>query len=171
MRKRRICLLITAIFGMLVAGCTTTDFKANMVGEYNLIPKIAGKDFVVLGLVSVTATETTTVSAFHISTKRTGEQITFDLLLREAKRLYPDVSDIINVRIDRVDQSRTSIFDFLIGYTRTVKYLGNAIAIQYTTALEEVRGPLEGSSGTLPGAHQDRKKGGIIGAIGGILGL
>jgi len=109
---------VVAVIGLL-AGCTTTDLKSNLIGEYNLIPKIASKDFDVLGLVSVTATEKITVTPFGLTKEITGERVTFDLLLQEAKNLYPDVSDIINVRIDRIDQSKTSVFDFLMGYTRT----------------------------------------------------
>ena len=137
-------------FGFMLAGCTSTDVKSNVAGEYNLIPKIASKDFIALGLVSVTATESVIISPFHFTKDVSGERVTFDLLLREARRLYPETSDIINVRIDRIDQSRTTLVDFFTGSSRTVKYIGNALAIQYTDALEEVREPLKGRADTLP---------------------
>ena len=143
-----LCVMIA--FGLLLAGCTSTDVKSNVAGEYNLVPKLASKDFVPLGLVSVTATETVIISPFHFTKDVSGERVTFDLLLKEARRLYPETSDIINVRVDRIDQSRTTLVDFFTGSSRTVKYIGNALAIQYTDALEEVRDPLRGRVDTLP---------------------
>ena len=151
-RRRYIVVMLCVIlaFGSLLAGCTSTDVKSNVAGEYNLIPKIASKDFIALGLVSVTATETVIISPFHFTKDVSGEKVTFDLLISEARRLYPETSDIINVRIDRIDQSRTTLVDFFTGSFRTVKYIGNALAIQYTDALEEVRDPLDGRVDTLP---------------------
>jgi len=149
---------VLALIGILM-GCTSTDLKTNSGGEYNMIP-LAGKDFVILGLVTVTATEKIKVAPLYLAKEITGERITFDLLLQEAKKLYPDLSDIINVRIDRVDQSRTSLFDFFIGYDRTIQYLGNAIAVKYTTAVE--------SSG--PGGYGNLPSGGNINAFTGSRG-
>jgi len=150
---------LLAVIGLLMGCTTTTDLKSNMIGEYNMIPKIASKDFNVIGLVSVTATENLIVTSLGMTKEITGERVTFDLLLKEAKRLYPDVSDIINVRIDRVDQSKRSIIDFLTGYNRTIIYYGNALAVKYTTALED---NLPGKSGKLPS--------GDGGLLGGLLG-
>jgi len=155
---------VVVVIGFL-AGCTTTNLKSNLAGEYNMIPKIAGKDFNVIGLVSVSATEKTVVTPLHLTKDITGERVTFDLLLQEAKKLYPDVSDIINVRIDRVDQSKRSVFDFFTGYDRTIQYFGNALAVKYTTALEEVRDPLKGKTGQLPDGESG---GGLLGALGGL---
>jgi len=148
---------------LTLVGCTSTDVKSNLVGEYNLIPKIAGKDFVVLGLVSVNAEETTSVSPLHLVTTKKGEAVTFDLLLQKAKELYPDVSDIINVRIDQVDQSKTGLLDFLTGSKKTVKYVGNALAVKYTDALQEVQDPLAGKGSALPGGSSTGEKKGLFG--------
>jgi len=149
------CLLFEALCAALaitltLAGCTSTDMKSNVTGEYNHITKISSKDFVSLGLISVIATETEIIYPFHFVKETLGEKVTFDLLLQEARRLYPETSDIINIRIDRVDQSKRTLFDFLIGSTKTAKYIGNALAIRYTDALEEVRDPLRARTDTLP---------------------
>jgi len=141
---------LTAVIGFMVVGCTTTDLKSAMHGEYNLIPKIAGKDFVALGLVSVKTTETIVIDPLSINTTITGERVNYDLLLQAAKELYPEVTDIINVRIDKVHKGTESPFTWLIGGTTTIDYYGNALAIRYTEALDEVRDPLGGKSRNLP---------------------
>ena len=143
-------LCVTLALGLILAGCTSTDVKYNLSGSYNAIPKIASKDFIPLGLVSVTAIETEIISPFHFMKDWSGEGVTFDMLLQEAKRLYPETSDIINIRIDRIFQSRTTLVDFFTGSTRTWKDIGNALAIKYTDALEEVRDPLSGRYYSLP---------------------
>jgi hypothetical protein len=143
-----LCLILA--FAFTAAGCKTTDVKSGMVGEYNLIPKISSKDFDVLGFVTVETHETIVKSPLYLTAIHTGEIITYDLLLREALRLYPDVSDIINIRIDRNDQGKTTPFDWLLGTTKTIRYIGNALAIKYTVALEETREPLPGRNRALP---------------------
>jgi hypothetical protein len=156
-----IAAFITVISFITVGCTTTTDLKTNLAGEYNLIPKIAGKDFVPLGLVSVSSTVVETVSPFRFTVTTEGERITFDMLLQEARRLYPDVSDIINVRIDRRNVSTKRWFlDFFTGTTTTSRYYGNALAVRYTNALEEVREPLEGRQGALPGGTSGANSGG-----------
>jgi hypothetical protein len=145
-----VMLCVMLAFGLMLAGCTSTDLKSNVAGEYSLITKIASKDFIPLGFVSVNATETVIISPFYFTKEMLGEKVTFDLLLQEARRLYPETSDIINIRIDRLDQNKTTLVDFFIGSTRTVKYIGNALAIQYTDALEEVREPSGARTDTLP---------------------
>jgi len=160
MAKRRFLtgiLRVTLVFALTLTGCTTTDVKSNVVGDYNLIPKIASKDFTALGLVSVSAIEALTYSPFHLAKEMSGEKITFDLFLQEARRLYPETSDIINIRIDRIDQSKTTFFDFIIGSTKIVKYIGNALAVKYTDSLEEVREPLGGRNDILPALFIDQR--------------
>ena len=155
-----LCLVLA--FGFVAGSCTTTDVKSNMAGEYNLIPKIAGKDFVVLGLVSVKTQEVKKVSPLRLSTSIEGQRITYDLLLTEARTRHADVSDIINVRIDKVEKSKKGLFDFLTGGETTIEYYGNALAIRYTTAIQEGERPISGRRDTLP-------RGGLTG--GGLLDL
>jgi hypothetical protein len=163
--KLFVIIALVMVIGFLT-GCTTTNLKSNLGGEYNMIP-IARKDFTILGLVNVTATENLIVAPLHLSRDITGERVTFDLLLQEAKRLYPDVSDIINVRIDRIDNSRTSLFHFFTGYNKTVQYLGNAIAVKYTTAVDS-NGP--GESRTLGGGYSGVSGRGFFGFLNGFFG-
>jgi len=154
MKKRRLPAgILCAALIIAFTGCTSTDVKSNVVGDYNLIPKIASKDFVALGLVTVSTIEMEIIYPFHFVTQRSGEKITYDLFLQEARVLYPETSDIINVRIDRVDQNRKTFFDFIIGSTRIVKYIGNALAIKYTDSIEEVRDPLMGRNDVLPALY------------------
>ena len=143
-------LCVALAFGFALVGCTSTDMKSNVDGEYSLITKISSKDFVPLGFVTVNATETLIISPFHFTKELSGEKVTFDLILQEARNLYPETSDIINIRIDRIDQVKTTFFDFLIGSTKTVRYIGNGLAIKYTNALEEVREPSGARTNTLP---------------------
>jgi len=142
---------LAAIIGFTAVSCTTTDLKNTMHGEYNMIPKIAGKDFDSLGLVSTKTTETVVVSFLSFNTTITGERVNYDLLLQEAKKLYPEVTDIINVRIDKVYKGTNSPFFWLTGGTTTVDYYGNALAIKYTKALDEARDPLGGRNDRIPG--------------------
>jgi len=131
-----LCLIL--LFGFVTVSCTSYyNVKEMKTGEFNKISKIAGKDFEVLGVVFVDSTITYTVSPFRLSERMEGEEITFDALMREAKRLYPSCSDIINVRIDSVLKTQTSVFDFFTGYTATWGYFANALAIRYTDALED----------------------------------
>ena len=169
MKNTKIAVGVLALVLAFVAlGCTSTNVKSAFVGEYNMIPKIAGKDFVVLGHVSVSATEEINVSPLRFRTEHKGERVTFDLLLQEAIRLYPEVTDIINVRIDRIVQGDTSPLDFFIGSHQNVRYIGNALAVMYTDALPEGEWPIGGKSKSLPQAGLRppvRKKFSLIGTL------
>ena len=143
--------LLVLVLGFTVIGCTSTDVKSNTSGEY-MFANIAGKDFTVLGFVTVNTTEEIRISPLKISTDWKGERVTYDLLLQEAKKLYPSVSDIINVRVDQISQGRTSLLDYFTGTTRTNKYIGNALAIEYTGTHERSSGTVHsmGSAGFGP---------------------
>jgi len=141
---------LIAVIGVAAVGCTTIDLKTNMDGEYNKIPKIAGKDFDILGHITVNTTETIVVSALSLETTVSGERITYDLMLQEAKKSYPGFSDIINIRIDKIEKGKKGPFFWLTGGTTTYDYIGNALAIRYTKALDEGQKPISGDSGDLP---------------------
>jgi hypothetical protein len=94
---------------------------------------IAIKDYTVVGIVRVESEEITQRGFLAIANSHTGSQITYDLLISEAKRLGAD--DIINVRIDRTDASLHGAFDWLFGYTEKYAYTANALAIRYTKAV------------------------------------
>jgi hypothetical protein len=126
-------LIFVSIALLAVMGCTTTDFTNNDVGTFNLAP-IATKDYEVLGPVSLTAEDVLTVGFAGWTQSHSGSTVTFENLLTEAKKLGAD--DIINVRIDIYDNNSTNkILDPIIGYTKTYRYIGNALAIKYTTAI------------------------------------
>ncbi|MGA2974173.1 MAG: hypothetical protein ABSF77_02560 [Spirochaetia bacterium] len=115
----------------LLISCTTTNLASNRTG-WSDYATIAIKDYTPVGIVSVVSEEVTQRGFLGIANSHTGSQITYDLLISEAKKLGAD--DIINVRIDRTDASLHGIFDWLIGYTERYAYNGNALAIKYTQA-------------------------------------
>jgi len=134
-----------AIIGLLlvVTSCATTDLTTNRTG-WSDYATIAIKDYTSLDHVRVTATETTTVGFLGLTSSTIGSKVTYDMLLAEAKKLGAD--DIINVRIDVQNRStRNLILDRIIGYTATVDYIGNALAIKYTSAQPDFRA--DGESG------------------------
>jgi len=83
--------------------------------------------------VRVVREEITRRGFLGIANSHTGSEITYDLLIGEAKKLGAD--DIINVRIDRTDASLHGTFDWLFGYTEKYAYTANALAIKYTKAV------------------------------------
>jgi hypothetical protein len=169
-----VCMLLALVF-MTVSCVTSVDVKSNLAGEYNMIPKIAGKDFTVLGIISLNTKVEHRVAPFRLTTRTEGERITFDALMKEAVNQYPNVSDIINIRIDVVNKSSTSIFDFFTGTTSITEYYANAVAIQYTASLPEGEKPIPGTSGTIQSAVADDAApvggGGIISKILGLFGV
>jgi hypothetical protein len=117
---------------VLVGACTTTNLGSNTTG-WSDYAAIAIKDYTVVGIVRVTSEEIKKRSIFGIVDSHKGSQITYDMLIKEAKALGAD--DIINVRIDRIDESvHIPILEWLIGYTEKYSYVGNALAIKYKDA-------------------------------------
>ena len=114
----------------LLSACTTTNLASNRTG-WSDYATIAIKDYTVVGIVRVVSEEVTQLGFLGIFHSHTGSQVTYDLLVSEAKKLGAD--DIINVRIDRTDKSLHGIFDWL-GYTEKYAYTANALAIKYTLA-------------------------------------
>jgi uncharacterized protein YbjQ (UPF0145 family) len=116
----------------LLCSCATTNLTSNRTG-WSDYATVAIKDYTVVGIVRVVSEEVTRRGFLGIAHSRTGSQVTYDLLVSEAKRLGAD--DIINVRIDRTDKSLHGIFDWLVGYTEKYAYTANALAIKYTQAV------------------------------------
>lgn len=125
----------------LLTSCTTTNLAGNRTG-WSDYATVAIKDYTVVGIVRVVSEEVTRRGFLGIASFHTGSQITYDLLISEAKKLGAD--DIINVRIDRTDASLHGTFDWLFGYTEKYAYTANALAIRYTKAVA-------GSLADLPG--------------------
>lgn len=129
---RRLSGLVAMLFvAALFSSCTTTNLANNKTG-WSDYATIAIKDYMVVGIVRVASEEITRRGFLCIAYYHTGSQITYDLLMAEAKKLGAD--DIINVRIDRTDASYHGIFDWLVGYTEKYQYSANALAIKYTQA-------------------------------------
>ncbi len=116
----------------LLSSCTTTNLAGNRTG-WSDYATVAIKDYTVVGIVRVVSEEVTKRGFLGIAHYHTGSQVTYDLLISEAKKLGAD--DIINVRIDRTDKSLHGIFDWLVGYTEKYAYKANALAIKYTQAV------------------------------------
>ena len=129
----RVAGLAAVLFAVaLLSSCTTTNLASNRTG-WSDYATIAIKDYTVVGIVRVESEEVTQRGFLGIANSHTGSQVTYDLLISEAKRLGAD--DIVNVRIDRTDKSLHGIFDSLFGYTEKYAYTANALAIKYTQAV------------------------------------
>jgi uncharacterized protein YbjQ (UPF0145 family) len=116
----------------LLCSCTTTNLASNRTG-WSDYATVAIKDYTVVGIVRVVSEEVTRRGFLGIAKSHKGSQVTYDLLVSEAKKIGAD--DIINVRIDRTDKSLHGIFDWLVGYTEKYAYTANALAIKYTQAV------------------------------------
>jgi hypothetical protein len=125
----------TLLSGLLIAlaaltGCKSVNVSENMTGMFNTV---AGpiQGFVVLDLITVHATETHSSSPFGFVKYVEGSKITYADLVHEAEQLGAD--DIVDVRIDMTTTGKTSVFDWLTGWTRTFTYTGTALAIKYSS--------------------------------------
>jgi len=127
-------LAVVLIGALGIGACTTTNLVSNKTG-WSDYATITTKDYAPVGIVRVTSVETKKRGFLGIVSSHKGSQITYDMLIGEAKALGAD--DIINVRIDRVDQSAHSTLaaiEWIFGYTETYSYVGTALAIRYTDA-------------------------------------
>lgn len=128
----RVAGLAAVLFAVaLLCSCATTKLAGNRIG-WSDYATIAIKDYTVVGIVRVVSEEVIKRGFLGIANSHTGSQVTYDLLISEAKKLGAD--DIINVRVDRTDASLHGIFDWLVGYTEKYTYNANALAIKYTQA-------------------------------------
>ncbi|HPX27377.1 MAG TPA: hypothetical protein PLG87_11280 [Treponemataceae bacterium] len=119
-------LVITCV--VLLAGCTTTNLKTNKVG-WSDYTTVTIKDFDVVGVITLESEVTKTVTPFGFSSTIEGSEITYAMLMEKAVEKKGD--DIMNVRIDKHDDSKTTLFDRIIGYTKTTKYIATALVIRY----------------------------------------
>lgn len=152
---RTVVLLAAALLG----ACSTTNLASNRTG-WSDYATVAIKDYTVVGIVRVESEEVIRRGFLGIVESRKGSQVTYDLLVGEAKKVGAD--DVINVRIDRTDRSLHGIFDWLVGYTERYAYTANALAIKYTQAVAGTFGDgADGSSGMGggPAPSRDGQKG------------
>lgn len=117
----------------ILSSCSTINLASNRAGWSDYAP-IAVKDYLVLGSVRITCEEVVERGFLGIANSNSGSKVTYDLLLKEARKLGAD--DVINVRIDQRDVSSHGILDWLLGYTEKHAYSANALAIKYAEALQ-----------------------------------
>jgi len=118
---------------VMSAGCVLVDYTVPMAGKYDRAGVVV-KNFIMIGTVTVQATEKHTISPLGISRKVEGAKVTYSDLMRKAAALNAD--DIINVRIDMRTTGKTTIAEWLNGWERTFFYTGRALAIKYVDSDE-----------------------------------
>ncbi|MDR0290228.1 MAG: hypothetical protein LBI06_04765 [Treponema sp.] len=131
MNKLGFVIMVVAVFAL--AACTHIDYTANTSGASDYAT-VAVKDFVTLGIVTVTATEIHHSSPFGLVKTVKGSKVTYADLLQEAARLEAD--DVINVRIDMNASYTKGALDWLTGWTRVYNHTGTALAIKYASKLD-----------------------------------
>jgi hypothetical protein len=117
---------LTVLF--VCTSCATTRLTTNKVG-WSDYTGITIKDFDVVGIITVESEVTKKVAPFGLNSSLEGSEITYAMLMEEAAKKKGD--DIINVRIDKIEDSTKSLFDFIVGYKKTTKYIATALAIKY----------------------------------------
>jgi len=133
MNTQRTIFAIMLVAALMLVGCASTDYTANMSGASDYAT-VAVKDFVTLGIVTVETTEIHYASPFSAIKRVEGKKVTYADLMQEAARLEAD--DIINIRIDVHTNYSGSAFDWLTGWTRVYTHTGTALAIKYTEKLD-----------------------------------
>lgn len=131
MKKNVFFSVVVLAIMMLVCSCSTTDLTTNQVGWSNY-SDIVVKDYDVVGVVTVESTETIKVGFLSLTSEVTGSRVTYADLMKKAVEIGAD--DIINVRIDKKDNLKTTPFDFLLGSTKTYTYIATGTAIKYKDA-------------------------------------
>ena len=116
--------ILSLIMFALLSGCVSVNLTQPLMGKY-VTAVTAAKDYKVVGIISVTSTETHTGSGS--SSKIEGGKITYYDLMKEAARLGAD--DIIDVRIEKNIGGNKS--------ARIFTYTGSAAAIKYVNKAEE----------------------------------
>lgn len=135
MKKCMFVLLV--LTAMVLAGCKTTNLTTNKVG-WSDYTTVTIKDFDVVGVITLESEVTKTVTPFGFSSTLEGSEITYAMLMEKAVEKKGD--DIINVRIDKHDDSKTTLFDRIIGYTKKTKYIATALVIRYKDMKVEAPG-------------------------------
>jgi len=126
MKKCMFVLLV--LTAMVLSGCKTTNLTTNKVG-WSDYTTVTIKDFDVVGVITLESEVIKTVTPFGFSSTLEGSEITYAMLMEKAVEKKGD--DIMNVRIDKHDDSKTTLFDRIIGYTKTTKYIATALVIRY----------------------------------------
>lgn len=129
--KKFITILLISLFALTFFSCSTTDLATNEVGWSDYVDLVV-KDFDVVGVIAIESTETIETGVFNLTKSVTGSRITYADLMKKASELGAD--DVINVRIDKKDNSETSPLDFFTGSTKIYTYIATGTAIKYKDA-------------------------------------
>jgi len=156
---KRILLALAIVTVLVMSGCKSVDLTSNKTG-WSDYASIVVKDYEVIDHIFVESTEVKKVGFFKFKTTVMGSTITYDMLIKEAIALGAD--DVINVRIEKQDLSNKSVLNSMFGgYTETIKYTANALAIKYLDEAEaETR---KGDSNNPSGMESGAGKSGILG--------
>ncbi|MBB6482649.1 hypothetical protein [Spirochaeta isovalerica] len=160
---KKVLIALFILIGITFTGCKSVDMTSNKTG-WSDYASIVVKDYEVIDHIFVESTEVTKVGIFKFKTTISGSTITYDMLIKEAIALGAD--DVINVRIEAQDLSNKSFLNSLFGgYTETIKYTANALAIKYLDEAEaETR---KGDSNNPSGMMSGTGESGLLGLFGG----
>ena len=103
--KKLFLVMVVLTSALILSACKTIDMSTNQVGWSNY-SSIAAKDYDIVGIMHLESTETITTSFLSINTTKEGSRITYDELMRKAEEM--GANDVINVRIDRKTESKSS---------------------------------------------------------------
>ena len=126
-KMARLLPLMALISGGLCA-CTTVNYTSAFTGKTDRV-RLAHKNFVIVGPVTVQAVEKHSAGPLGIVKTVEGSKVTYTSLIQKAANMEAD--DIIDVRIDVNTVSKTTLAEWLTGWTRTYTFTGTAIAIRF----------------------------------------
>lgn len=160
---KKVLIAISIAIVIILSGCKTVDLTSNKTG-WSDYASIVVKDYEVIDHIFVESTEVTNVGIFKFKTTISGSTITYDMLIKEAIALGAD--DVINVRIEAQDLSNKSFLNAMFGgYTETIKYTANALAIKYLDEAEaETR---KGNSNNPSGIMSGKGESSLLELFGG----
>jgi uncharacterized protein YbjQ (UPF0145 family) len=155
--------VILTVAAVVFSACTSNNYTANVSGASDY-STVAVKDFISLGIITVSSREIHQAGPFGFYRSVEGSKITFSDLMQEAAKLEAD--DIINVRIDMNTNYSSTGFPWFTGWTKVYTYTGTALAIKYTEKLDTQTG--DPQLGGLPkgpeatGAVRTTKEGKVV---------
>ncbi len=126
--KKLFLVMMALTATLILSSCKSIDMSTNQVGWSNY-SSLATKDYDIVGIIYLESTETIKTSFLCINTTKTGSRITYSDLMKKAEEM--GANDVINVRVDRKTESKSSPLDFITGSNKTYKYLCTATAIRY----------------------------------------
>ena len=131
--KAMLLAAVVAVAAVAFTGCNTTvKYTEQAVGQSLNMGSLPVKDFVVLGPITVQATEVKETGMFG-SSKHTGSGVIDALLMEEVKKLGGH--DAINVKISKQEEANIHLWG-IFGTKKTYTYTATALAVKYTDTLK-----------------------------------